>query len=136
MIRQQIKGLHAAAISSQIRKKDREKILKRIHQSQFQLLIATGKLIGEGFDWPELTHLFLAFPISWKGRITQYVGRVQRKNKGKKNAYVYDYVDYEVPMLQLMYFKRLRAYRELGLVHQQTRSRPKPIEDKQQIHLL
>ncbi len=135
LIRQQIKGLHAATISGQMRKKDREKILKRIHQSQFQLLIATGKLIGEGFDWPELTHLFLAFPISWKGRITQYVGRVQREDKDKEIACVYDYVDYEVPMLRLMYFKRLRAYRELGLVQSKATHKTE-ILDRQQQKLL
>ena len=87
---------------------------------KFQLLIATGKLIGEGFDWPELTHLFLAFPFSWKGKLIQYVGRVQRVSAGKSAAYVYDYVDFDVLMLKIMYFKRLRTYRALGLTKEKT----------------
>lgn len=136
LIRQQVKGIKAAAISGQLRKKERERLLQRIKQPRFQLLIATGKLIGEGFDWPELTHLFLTFPISWKGRLIQYIGRVQREAPGKEKAFIHDYVDYEVPMLRFMYFKRLRVYRELGLVQQPVRFVRKPIEDKQQIHLL
>ena len=131
LLRQQMKDAHAAAISGQLQKKEREKLLNRINQPRFQLLIATGKLVGEGFDWPELTHLFLTFPISWKGRLTQYIGRVQRKTEGKETAHVYDYVDYEVPMLRLMYFKRLRAYRELGLVRQKTRTRRQSADTKQ-----
>lgn len=135
MVHQEMRGIHAAAISGQLRKKEREKLMRRIHHPQFQLLIATGKLIGEGFDWPELTHLFLAFPISWKGRVTQYVGRVQRKFDGKDAAYVYDYVDYEAPMLRLMYFKRLRTYRELGLIKQKIRA-TKQDHDKRQMKLI
>ncbi|HBE90819.1 MAG: hypothetical protein A3E37_02930 [Candidatus Andersenbacteria bacterium RIFCSPHIGHO2_12_FULL_46_9] len=131
LIRQQMKYVHATAISGQLRKKEREKLLKRIKQPRFQLLIATGKLVGEGFDWPELNHLFLTFPISWKGRLTQYIGRVQRKAEGKEDAHVYDYVDYEVPMLRLMYFKRLRTYRELGLVRQKIRTVKQPIDVNQ-----
>jgi len=130
-IRQQAKGIHAAAISGQLRKKEREKLFKRIRQPRFQLLIATGKLVGEGFDWPELTHLFLAFPISWKGRLTQYIGRIQREAEGKEFAHIYDYVDYEVQMLRLMYFKRLRTYRELGLIRQKSRATKQPTDAKQ-----
>ena len=131
LLRQQMKDAHAAAISGQLQKKEREKLLNRINQPRFQLLIATGKLVGEGFDWPELTHLFLTFPISWKGRLTQYIGRVQRKAEGKETAHVYDYVDYEVLMLRLMYFKRLRTYRELGLVRQKIRTVKQPIDVNQ-----
>ena len=87
-----------------------------MNQERFQLLIATGKLIGEGFDWPAVSHLFLAFPFSWKGKLIQYVGRVQRVCEGKTLAVVHDYFDDKVPMLKLMYFKRLRTYRSLGLV--------------------
>ena len=72
-------------------------------------------VIGEGFDWPDLTHLFLVFPFSWKGKLIQYVGRVQRSAEGKEIAFVYDYVDFDVPMLKIMYFKRLRTYRALEL---------------------
>lgn len=115
LIRQKIKGVHAAVATGVMTKRQRERITKRMHQEQFQLLIATGKLIGEGFDWPEVSHLFLVFPFSWKGKLIQYVGRVQRSYKGKSVAFVHDYFDEKVPMLKLMYFKRLRTYRNLGL---------------------
>ncbi|MBI5614262.1 DEAD/DEAH box helicase family protein, partial [Candidatus Gottesmanbacteria bacterium] len=114
-IRKEAKGIHGAIAEGNMTKNKRGQLMKRIHQEQFQLLIATGKLIGEGFDWPELTHLFLAFPFSWKGKLIQYVGRVQRSSEGKEMAYVYDYADFDVPMLKIMYFKRLRTYRALGL---------------------
>jgi superfamily II DNA or RNA helicase len=96
-------------------KKQRERITKRLHQKRFQLLIDTDKLIGEGFDWPEVSHLFLAFPLSWKGKLVQYVGRIQRASEGKTIAVVHDYFDDQIPMLKLMYFKHLRTYRSLGL---------------------
>ena len=115
-------------------KKERERITKRMRQDRFQLLIATGKLIGEGFDWPELTHLFLAFPFSWKGKLIQYLGRVQRTAAEKKYAYVHDYLDHEVSMLKLMYFKRLRTYKKLGIVRNQSKE-PKGIQSDQQLNL-
>lgn len=115
MVRQKVKGIHAAIATGVMTKKQRERITIRMNQERFQLLIATGKLIGEGFDWPAVSHLFLAFPFSWKGKLIQYVGRVQRTYEGKTNAIVHDYFDNQVPMLKLMYFKRLRTYRSLGL---------------------
>lgn len=115
LVRQKAKGIHAAIATGIMTKKQRERIAKRMNQEQFQLLIATGKLIGEGFDWPAVSHLFLAFPFSWKGKLIQYVGRVQRCCEGKTNAIVHDYFDDQIPMLKLMYFKRLRTYRSMGL---------------------
>lgn len=115
-VRQKTKGIHAAVTTGVMTKKQRERIAIRMNQERFQLLIATGKLIGEGFDWPAVSHLFLAFPFSWKGKLIQYVGRVQRVCEGKTLAVVHDYFDDKVPMLKLMYFKRLRTYRSLGLV--------------------
>jgi hypothetical protein len=130
-IRKEIKGVHGAIAEGTMTKKKREKLMKRIRQEQFQLLIATGKLIGEGFDWPELTHLFLAFPFSWKGKLIQYVGRVQRSSEGKEVAYVYDYVDFDVPMLKIMYFKRLRTYRSLGLSKEKPQTMKRKISEDQ-----
>ncbi|PIX68472.1 hypothetical protein COZ40_03080, partial [Candidatus Roizmanbacteria bacterium CG_4_10_14_3_um_filter_39_13] len=115
LVRQKAKGIHAAVATGIMTKKQRERITARMNQERFQLLIATGKLIGEGFDWPAVSHLFLAFPFSWKGKLIQYVGRVQRTCEGKTLAIVHDYFDDQVPMLKLMYFKRLRTYRSLGL---------------------
>lgn len=118
LLRERVKNVQAAIAEGRMARKKREQLLQRIRQERFQLLIATGKLIGEGFDWPELTHLFLAFPFSWKGKLVQYVGRVQRSCSGKTNAFVYDYADFEEPVLKIMYFRRLRTYRNLGLSRQ------------------
>lgn len=115
LIRQKTKGIQATIAIGVMTKKQRERITIRTKQKRFQLLIATGKLIGEGFDWPSVSHLFLAFPFSWKGKLIQYVGRVQRNYEGKTQAIVHDYFDERVPMLKLMYFKRLRTYRSMGL---------------------
>lgn len=117
LIRQKTKGIHAAVATGVMTKKQRQRITQRLEQERFQLLIATGKLIGEGFDWPAVSHLFLAFPFSWKGKLIQYVGRVQRSEPGKTVAVVHDYFDEQVTMLKLMYFKRLRTYRSLGLIN-------------------
>ena len=77
-------------------------------------LIATGKYIGEGFDEPRLDTLFLAMPISWKGTLQQYAGRLHRLFEGKKEVRIYDYVDIHVKMLEKMYGKRLAGYASIG----------------------
>jgi superfamily II DNA or RNA helicase len=70
------------------------------------LAIATGQYLGEGFDCPQVDTLFLAFPLSFKGKLVQYVGRVLRSHEGKSSARVYDYVDTQVAILRKMYAKR------------------------------
>ncbi len=77
-------------------------------------IIATGKFIGEGFDESRLDTLFLAMPISWKGTLQQYTGRLHRLNPGKKKVLVFDYVDIHVKTLERMYTKRLNAYASIG----------------------
>ncbi len=79
-----------------------------------QVLIATGKYIGEGFDLAKLDTLFLALPISWKGSLAQYVGRIHRQYKNKERVIVYDYVDQTLPMLQRMFKKRSKGYEAMG----------------------
>lgn len=78
------------------------------------VLVATGSFLGEGFDFPELDTLFLAFPLAFKGRIVQYVGRVLRPTASKSRVEVHDYVDVNVPVLARMHAKRLVAYGSLG----------------------
>lgn len=78
------------------------------------VLLATGSFLGEGFDCPPLDTLFLAFPIAFKGRLVQYVGRVLRPIDGKSRVEVHDYVDVRVPVLARMHAKRLAAYASLG----------------------
>lgn len=78
------------------------------------VLVATGSYLGEGFDWPELDTLFLAFPLAFKGRVVQYVGRLLRTLEGKYHVELHDYVDSRVPVLDRMHTKRLPAYATLG----------------------
>ncbi len=91
-----------------------------------RVILATGSYIGEGFDDARLDTLFLVMPISWRGTLQQYVGRLHRLHDGKKVVQVYDYVDIHVPMLARMYEKRLRSYQALGYtVEHQSQERPK-----------
>jgi len=77
-------------------------------------LIATGRFIGEGFDEPRLDTLFLAMPISWKGTLQQYAGRLHRLFAGKKEALIFDYIDIHVRMFERMYNRRLSGYAAIG----------------------
>jgi len=88
--------------------------IKSIPDEEERLLIATGKYLGEGFDDARLDTLFLTMPISWKGTLAQYAGRLHRMHYNKKEVRIYDYVDSRVPMLVRMYKRRLRGYKALG----------------------
>jgi superfamily II DNA or RNA helicase len=88
--------------------------LTSIPDDESRLVIATGRYIGEGFDDARLDTLFLAMPISWKGTLVQYTGRLHRLHPRKTEVRIYDYVDREVPMLARMFDKRLRGYRAIG----------------------
>lgn len=79
-----------------------------------RLVVATGRCIGEGFDHAQLDTLFLAMPVSWKGILVQYAGRLHRHYPGKTEIRIVDYVDRRVPMLARMFDKRLRGYRAMG----------------------
>ena len=79
-----------------------------------RLLLATGRYIGEGFDDARLDTLFLSLPVSWKGTLIQYAGRLHRLHPGKREVRIVDYVDGKVPMLDRMFEKRLRGYRAMG----------------------
>ncbi len=79
-----------------------------------RLVLATGRYLGEGFDDASLDTLFLTMPISWRGTLAQYVGRLHREHHAKREVLVYDYVDSEVPMLARMALKRQTGYRSLG----------------------
>lgn len=103
-------------IGSDRQKDKREKLnaLKSLPANKLVVIIATGKYIGEGFDFPRLDTLLLAMPISWKGTLAQYAGRLHRNYEGKNEVRVYDYVDIHIPTLERMYHKRLKGYAELG----------------------
>jgi superfamily II DNA or RNA helicase len=86
----------------------------QVADGQERLILATGHYIGEGFDDQRLDTLFLTMPISWKGTLAQYVGRLHRQHDGKTEVLVVDYVDELVPMLARMAAKRRTGYRALG----------------------
>ena len=88
--------------------------LREISAFESLVIVATGKYIGEGFDYPRLDTLFLALPISWKGSIAQYAGRLHRDSIGKKEVRIYDYVDVRIPLCNSMYRKRLKGYVSVG----------------------
>ncbi len=88
--------------------------LKDIPETEERVLVATGRYIGEGFDDARLDALFLAMPVSWKGTLAQYVGRLHRLHPEKREVLVYDYIDEAMPMLRRMSEKRIRGYRSLG----------------------
>ena len=92
----------------------REEQLAAIPPDEERLVLATGRYIGEGFDDARLDTLFLALPVSWKGTLVQYTGRLHRLHPGKTEVRIFDYVDREVPMLLRMFEKRLRGYRAIG----------------------
>jgi superfamily II DNA or RNA helicase len=83
-------------------------------ETEERLILATGRYIGEGFDDTRLDILFLTMPISWKGALAQYVGRLHRKHSGKTEVIVVDYADTAVPVLARMAAKRRTEYRSLG----------------------
>jgi superfamily II DNA or RNA helicase len=90
--------------------------IQAVPENEHRIILATGKYLGEGFDLPCLDTLFLAFPFSWRGTLTQYTGRLNRAYYGKKEIRVYDYVDAKVPVLLRMYHKRQKGYKALGFV--------------------
>jgi superfamily II DNA or RNA helicase len=95
-------------------KKAANEQLRTLTTSDSFIVIATGKYVGEGFDCPMLDTLFISMPIAYKGKVAQYTGRLHRLFEGKGDVYVYDYVDMHVPLLEKMYHKRLRGYRDVG----------------------
>jgi hypothetical protein len=88
--------------------------IERTSPTEPLVVVATGQYLGEGFDCPQLDTLFLAFPVSFKGRLVQYTGRLLRAHDGKTSVRVYDYADVRVPVLRAMHTRRLATYKRLG----------------------
>jgi hypothetical protein len=111
------RGKAPLLLSGNIGKKERVSVLQAIDNARREeelVVIATGEFLGEGFDCPQLDALFLAFPVSFKGKVVQYVGRTLRSFQGKESAWVYDYFDKNVPILSRMHARRLKVYKSLG----------------------
>ena len=88
--------------------------LNALDETSPRVLLATGRLIGEGFDHPPLDTLVLAMPISWKGTLQQYAGRLHREHTDKDDVRIYDYAETDQPQLARMWDKRQRGYRAMG----------------------
>ena len=88
--------------------------LSEIPDSEPLVVVATGKYVGEGFNLPRLDTLMLALPVSWKGLIAQYAGRLHRDYDGKEEVCIYDYIDLRLPICDSMYRKRMQGYKNIG----------------------
>jgi superfamily II DNA or RNA helicase len=105
--------LLVGAETAKIKREKLAEIASAAAQDKY-VIVATGKYVGEGFDEARLDTLLLAMPISWKGKLAQYVGRLHRQYANKTEVVVYDYVDIHVDVLERMYHKRILGYREIG----------------------
>lgn len=106
------KSISSVVLRGGMRVKERRAAESQLHEAQ--VIVATGKYIGEGFDLPRLDTLFLALPIAWKGTLSQYAGRIHRDADGKQEVTVYDYLDNSLPMLERMFRKREKGYKAMG----------------------
>lgn len=114
-LRERIPGV--IALTGGMGRKESQKALGLVRAAPVDkplVLVSTGHFIGEGFDEPRLDTLFLAMPISWKGTLQQYAGRLHRLFQDKKEVRIYDYVDVKIGMLEKMYRKRLNGYASMG----------------------
>jgi superfamily II DNA or RNA helicase len=111
------KGLLPFVLHGRMSKKQRATLISEIEAlppDEPRILLATGKLVGEGFDHPPLDTLVLAMPVSWKGTLQQYAGRLHREHATKTDVRVIDFVDAGHPALLRMWDKRQRGYRAMG----------------------
>jgi superfamily II DNA or RNA helicase len=103
-------GVAADVLTGDTRDNEREAIVGRLNSGNVKVLVATGQLIGEGFDCRGLSTLFLATPIKFSGRLIQYLGRILRPAPGKDTARVYDFVDVNIGVLRASANQRQRVY--------------------------
>ena len=115
MLRDQVE--HLIVFKGGMKTKDLKAMAERLEslpEDDPHLILATGRFLGEGFDHPRLDTLFLAMPISWKGTLAQYAGRLHRIHHSKREVIIYDYADLNVRMLSRMFDRRLKGYRSVG----------------------
>lgn len=108
---------HLVVLRAGLGKKQRQAIADRraaIPRAEPRVILATGRYAGEGFDDPRLDTLFLTLPVSWRGTVAQYAGRLHRLSEGKQDVRIYDYADLDVPMLARMFDRRCRGYEAVG----------------------
>lgn len=105
-------GIVSVILKGAMKAAERKRVDEHLHSAQ--VVVATGKYVGEGFDMPRLDTLFLAMPIAWKGSLAQYAGRIHRESDGKVRVTIHDYIDCGLPMLQRMFNKREKSYKTMG----------------------
>ena len=108
---------HLVVLRAGMGKKQRQAVIDRlaaVPAGESRVVLATGKYVGEGFDDPRLDTLFLTLPVSWRGTVAQYAGRLHRLFDGKREVRIYDYADVNVPMLGRMFDRRCRGYEAIG----------------------
>lgn len=96
------------------KRKDIEETIAQIPDDEQRIILATGRYLGEGYDDARLDTLFITLPVSWKGTIAQYAGRLHRLHSSKQEVLIYDYADMSVPVLKKMYERRCKGYKLLG----------------------
>jgi superfamily II DNA or RNA helicase len=130
---ERLKGMtpNLIALHGGLSAKERRETLERlaaIPGTEERLVVATGRYVGEGFDDPRLDTLVLALPVAWKGTVVQYAGRLHRQRAGKSEVRIHDFRDANVPVLNRMLEKRLRAYRAMGYEAEEPSPRVAPRE--------
>jgi very-short-patch-repair endonuclease len=108
---------HLVVLRAGMGKRERQAVAERlagIPTDEGRVLLATGKYVGEGFDDARLDSLFLTLPVSWRGTVAQYAGRLHRLHDAKREVRVHDYADVDVPMLARMFDRRCRGYEAIG----------------------
>ncbi|TVP81161.1 MAG: DUF559 domain-containing protein [Puniceicoccaceae bacterium] len=115
ILRDELQSLGIASVTLQggMGKQQRTAAMKDLNHSA-KVILATGRYVGEGFDCSRLDTLFITMPVSWRGTVAQYVGRLHRLHDGKQVVQVFDYADLDVPMLERMFDKRCAGYEAVG----------------------
>jgi len=106
------RGHNSSLLIGSLKGKERAETVDEINSGNIKIVIATGQLIGEGFDCPNLYALFLTTPIRFKGRVTQYLGRILRPSADKDRSKVYDYIDVNIPILRASGRARAKEYKD------------------------
>jgi very-short-patch-repair endonuclease len=106
-------GIDSVSLQGGMGKKQRQESMANLHDGT-TVILATGRYVGEGFDCSRLDTLFITMPVSWRGTVAQYVGRLHRLHDGKQVVQVYDYADLDEPMLERMFDKRCTGYEAVG----------------------
>ena len=111
-------GLQAISIVGSMSRSEKKDIVSEIKGNidGESIIISTGQYLGEGTDIPYLDTLLMATPISWEGKVAQFVGRIAREFDGKQYTLIYDYVDFCIPLFYSMYQKRIKTYSSLGYI--------------------